>query len=198
MKLSFAALPVALAAALLVAMPAAQAHGTRYTTTLSGPAENPSNASPGTGFAIVEYNDEDHMLYVAVSFSGLLGNVSASHIHCCTNAPGNVGVATPTPTFPGFPSGVKGGFYERVFDLTLNSSFNNAFRLNNGGTAASAEAALIGGLNAGRAYWNIHTTTFGGGEIRGFLKPVPEPGTYGLMALGLAGIALVARRRRAG
>lgn len=28
--------------------------------------------------------------------------------------------------------------------------------------------------------------------------PVPEPGTYGLMALGLAGVVLAARRRRAG
>ena len=28
--------------------------------------------------------------------------------------------------------------------------------------------------------------------------PIPEPSTYALMALGLAGIALVARRRRAG
>jgi hypothetical protein len=36
------------------------------------------------------------------------------------------------------------------------------------------------------------------GTLRVFTTaPIPEPGTYALMALGLAGIALVARRRRA-
>lgn len=196
MKLSLATLPLAVAAALLLAVPAANAHGTRYTANL-GNFENPATGSPGTGFAIVEYNDEDHMLYVAVSFSGLLGNVTNSHIHCCTAAPGNTGVATPTPSFPGFPSGVTHGFYERLFDLTLASSYNNAFRLANGGTPASAETALIAGFDAGKAYWNIHTTRNGGGEIRGFLTPVPEPATYGLMALGLGVIGVVARRRKA-
>jgi len=36
-----------------------------------------------------------------------------------------------------------------------------------GGTAAGAEAALVGGLAAGQAYFNIHTSPFPGGEIRG-------------------------------
>ena len=56
--------------------------------------------------------------------------------------------------------------------------------------------AFIGGLRNGRTYFNIHTSTFGGGEIRGFLAPVPEPATYGLTALGLLGIAGGLRRRR--
>jgi CHRD domain/PEP-CTERM motif len=45
----------------------------------------------------------------------------------------------------------------------------------------------------GKFYINIHTATNGGGELRGFLVPVPEPSTAGLIALGVAG--LVARRR---
>src|SRR4029077_13146149 len=35
-----------------------------------------------------------------------------------------------------------------------------------------ASNALFAALAQGRAYFNIHTTAFGGGEIRGFLVPV--------------------------
>ncbi len=58
----------------------------------------------------------------------------------------------------------------------------------NGGTAASAEAALAAALAADEAYLNVHTTNFTGGEIRGFLTPVPEPATLGTLLLGVLGI----------
>jgi hypothetical protein len=35
------------------------------------------------------------------------------------------------------------------------------------------------------------------GTLRVFYQPIPEPGTYGLMALGLLGVAAAARRRKA-
>src|SRR6187200_3303491 len=50
-------------------------------TTLSGPAESPPNASPGTGTALFTYDDVAHTLALNVVFSGLLGTVTASHIH---------------------------------------------------------------------------------------------------------------------
>jgi hypothetical protein len=167
-----------------------------YTATLSGPAESPPVASPGSGSAMLTYDSLLHTLLVDASFSDLIGTVTNAHIHSCTAAAniGNIGVATTLPTFPGFPAGVTAGVYNQLFDLTDPASFNAAFVTNNGGTAASAELALIAGLDAGKAYFNIHTTAFPGGEIRGFMAAVPEPSSLLLSGLGLGLVAWQYRR----
>lgn len=165
-----------------------------YVATLTGPNESPPNASPGTGNAIVTFDNVANTMQVQVSFSGLTSGTTASHIHCCTAVPftGTAGVATTTPTFPGFPLGVTSGTYNQTFDLTLASTYNSAFISANGGTPASAEAALAAGLAAGEAYLNIHTSNFPGGEIRGFLV-APEPTT--ILLGGAALLALAGKRR---
>jgi hypothetical protein len=183
----------------LLAAPAAQAAPIVYTAMLSGAAEAPSNDSPGTGSATVTYDDMLHTLRVQVTFSDLSAPTIASHIHCCVTTPGGTaGVATQVPFFAGFPIGVTGGTYDNTFDLTMDSSWNPSFIAAHGGTAAGAEAFFAAGLGAGTAYLNIHTSAFPSGEIRGFLQPVPEPGTYALMLGGLSFLGWVARRRRAG
>jgi hypothetical protein len=132
---------------------------------------------------------------VQVTFSGLVGNTTASHIHCCVAPGGNAGVATTTPTFTGFPLGVTSGTYDHTFDLTNASSYNPAFVTAEGGVAG-AEAALLAGLAADQAYLNIHSTTFPTGEIRGFLVPVPEPASFPVVAALLGFGAVIVKRRR--
>jgi hypothetical protein len=127
-------------------------------------------------------------------FADLTGPATASHIHCCVEPPGNVGVATQTPTFIGFPAAASGAYFH-TFDTTLASTWRAGFITANGNTPAGAEAAFASGLAAGQAYFNIHTAAFPGGEIRGFLAPVPEPATLTLVGLGLGAAAM--RRRRA-
>lgn len=177
---------------------AAYAGTITYDAVLSGPEESPPNASPGVGDATVIVDTTANTMEVEVSFSGLLGTTTASHIHCCTATPdtGTAAVATTTPTFPGFPLGVTSGTYDQVFDLTMASTYNPAFITAAGGTTASAEAELLAGMAVGDSYLNIHTTVVPGGEIRGFLAvQTPEPASFLLAGAGLAGIALYRRKR---
>jgi hypothetical protein len=169
-----------------------------YTATLTGPNESPPNTSPGTGFAEIDFNTTAHTLRVQVSFSGLQGTTTASHIHAATPTPfaGTAGVATTTPSFAGFPLGVTSGTYDSgLLDLTSPTSYNPAYITANGGTTAGAEAALLAAAAAGESYINIHTTVVPGGEIRGFLTPaVPEPGS--MLLLATSAVAVLAYRWR--
>jgi len=162
-----------LAAFALGIAPAAHAAVTTYTTTLSGPNESPPNASPGTGTGIVDVDPVAHTMRVRVNFSGLTGTTTACHIHAPTLVAltGTASVATTTPTFPGFPGGVTSGSYDNTQDMTQATSYNAPFLTANGESTAAAEAALFQHIADGKAYLNVHSSAFAGGEIRGFLTP---------------------------
>ncbi len=194
LRLPLAAMTLALTAA----FPAA-AHIAVYETTLRGDIEFPSPVvTTGTGTALVTIDDHLNTMRVQVTFSDLVGNVTVAHIHCCTATAetGGSGVASPLPTFPGFPSGVKLGTYDQTFDMNLASSYGSGFLTANGNSTGTAFSALITGIATGRAYLNIHTSFVGSGEIRGFLVPVPEPETYALLLGGLGLVGFAARRKR--
>jgi hypothetical protein len=192
---------VMMAAALMLPAPAAHAAPMTFTAILSAANEvqTPPVVSPATGLATIVLDPTAHTLQVSATFSGLLSNTVAAHIHCCAPVGANAGVATTVPAFPGFPIqplGVTSGTYGPMsFNLTQSLIYNPAFVTLQGGLL-QAEETLVAGIIGGLTYFNIHTVGFPSGEIRGQLAPVPLPAALPLFAAGLGIVTFLARRKK--
>ena len=116
------------------------------TITMTGAQETPPITSPATGTINANYNRFTKTLSYTVTFSGLVDSAVAAHIHGL----GEPGVLAPVlQTFSPFPRRKEGSYSGTLFIDGVKFT----------------EEYLLGG----RYYINIHSKTFGNGEIRGQL-----------------------------
>ncbi len=150
----------ALLLACLLLLPTAASAITVLNATLTGLAEVPPNASTATGTATVTLDTGGTTISWTVTYSGLLGTLTASHIHTApigTNGPVTIALNPVAGTTSGTYSG-----------------------------SAAVTPAQASDLLAGLDYVNIHSNLFPGGEIRGQLTTGVTPaarGTWGRIKL---------------
>jgi hypothetical protein len=165
----------------LTAVSFAQAQS--FIATLDG-AQDGGGARTGSG--IINLTLTDNTFTFSGSFSGLSGTVNNGGFHIHAPAPAGQNASVLYGLFPSMTLDAdrKGG--------TINGSQTLME-----GQLGFTIAQQVSQLNGGLWYFNIHTSTFGGGEIRGQILPVPEPSTVVLAALGLSGLLVWRVRRRA-
>lgn len=115
---------------------------------LDGAQETPPVVTPATGLGFCAIDTAALTLTFREVYQGLTGLENAAHIH---------GFST-----VGVPSGIQlgqalGALKCGVWNMT-----------------PAQQAQVLAGL----AYFNVHTTTFGGGEIRGQILEVPNQATF--------------------
>jgi subtilisin family serine protease len=111
----------------------------RFLAALNGAQETPPVTTSGNGMGLILLNTANTSALVGLQFSNLSSAETAAHIH--TGAPGVAGGITfPLPTT------------NPVIDFSI-----------------APTAGQVTDLKTGQQYINVHSTNFGGGEIRGQL-----------------------------
>lgn len=159
------------AAAAFAFAAAANASLIPFNFVITGAQEAPPTSSTATGAGQLLYDTAAQTFALDVMIFGInLADVTAYHLH---NA----------------PAGVSGPVVINLVPLGSFQQSGLGIRLQLANVPISTfEPQLF----AGNLYFNIHTTAFGSGEIRGQI--VPAPGAAGVLAL--SGLFASHRRRR--
>lgn len=172
MSKPFKALAIAAAITVIGAATVVGSGGNRGFTAgsrLSGYEEVPAVSTTGNGSVRIVVSADGSELSYSVSYAGLEGDVTQSHIHFgqtavnggisvffCTNL-GNGPAGT--QACPPSPATVTG-------TLTAADVVGPSAQ----GIAAGEWAELVNAIRSGVTYANVHSTKFPGGEIRGQIR----------------------------
>lgn len=115
---------------------------------ISPDQEMPAKTVPGSGVADVSYDKTTKVLSYTVTWSNLTGNATGAHIHGTAARKVN--------------AGIKHDFFSLI-TKTPSGTFSNSVVVDG---VAINETDLLNGLY----YFNFHTTTNPGGEIRGQIE----------------------------
>jgi len=136
------------------------------------PALRGAISTPARGHFEARIDDRKDVISYVLSYEGLTTDVTQAHIHfgqrhtvggivvwLCQTAlvPAPAAVAALTPTCPGPTSGTVRGTITPAQVLEAVGQ----------GIAAGEFDEVVAAIRAGRAYANVHSTTFAPGEIRG-------------------------------
>jgi hypothetical protein len=179
-KGSFAAFAVGAAALAVAAY--ALAGGSAFnhlSETLIGYQEVPAVSSAGTAEFTADVSQDGNSISYTLSYSGLEGDIKQSHIHFgqrSVNGPIIVFLCTElgngpagTQGCPDSPNQISGTF-DRDDVLCGGCTAANPFGQ---GIGAGEWEELVRAIDAGKAYVNIHTDRWPGGEIRAQLNENP-------------------------
>ncbi|HLA76173.1 MAG TPA: CHRD domain-containing protein [Vicinamibacteria bacterium] len=121
---------------------------TPFEALLTSDEEVPTNASTAVGFGRVSLNQAETSMYVSLRYDNLTAAQTAAHIHGAAA----VGSNGPAIFSLGAPGGTSGQIVDALFAPT---------------------AQQVADLKAGLHYFNVHSTSLPGGEIRGQILRAP-------------------------
>jgi hypothetical protein len=133
-------------------------------------------SSAATGSFEAEIDDEAQEIHFTLSYSGLEGDVRQAHIHFGQRSV-NGGISlwlcetatNPRPVgSPDVPDCPQSGTVE--FTLTDDHVVGPAGQ----GIAAGEFGEIVAAIRAGRAYANVHSSKFPGGEVRGQINDADQ------------------------
>ena len=141
---------------------------------LIGYEEVPAIFTSGSGSVQLQINKERTSIFYKLSYSGLSSAVTQAHIHFAAR-PGNGGIVVflcdNTGKAPGgVPACPNSGTVKGTLTAVDVNPPNDPEPVTAQGIAAADFSGLLGAIEHGDAYSNVHTVNFPAGEIRGWLR----------------------------